>query len=298
MSGRFDSLAAVAVTNRHNFARIVTVAAFGRYQNGFNSARRSQRDDAPMLSQTTMSQPHVAVRRFATVPPQAASLSSLFGRQPVETFEAGMAVFWEGDDARHVFEVVEGTLRVFRILSDGRRVITGFIYPGDLLGVSLKDHYLYTAEAVTRTKLRRYEHGRFQDEINRSPELRPQLFACLCDEMAAAQDQMVLLARKSAEERVASFLLVIARRLGAGQKQPVIEIPMTRLDMADYLGLTIETVSRTMTRLTNCGVIAPSSRHAMVVRKLGKLAVLAGEADDEDNRAAGSGAVLQAVWPN
>ena len=250
-----------------------------------------------MFPQATMSQPREAVRRFAAVSPQPASLRSLFGGQPVETFEAGMAVFWQGDDARHVFEVVEGVLRVFRILSDGRRVITGFLYPGDLLGVSLKEHYLYTAEAVTRTKLRRYEHVRFQDEINRTPELRPQLFACLCDEMAAAQDQMVLLARKSAEERVASFLLVIARRLGAQQTQPVVEIPMTRLDMADYLGLTIETVSRTMTRLTHCGVIAPSSRHALVIRKPGRLALLAGEADADDNGAAGPGAVQQAVWP-
>ncbi|PTM43004.1 CRP/FNR family transcriptional regulator [Bosea sp. 124] len=251
-----------------------------------------------MLSQATMSQQPGAVRRFAAAPCQVPSLRSLFGGQPVETFDTGTAVFWEGDDARHVFEVVEGVLRVFRIMSDGRRVITGFIYPGDLLGVSLKDHYLYTAEAVTRTKLRRYEHGRFQNEINRSPELRPQLFACLCDEMAAAQDQMVLLARKSAEERVASFLLVIARRLGAAQTQPVIEIPMTRLDMADYLGLTIETVSRTMTRLSTCGVIAPSSRHAIVIRKLGKLAMLAGEADGDDNRPTGMVPVQQAVWPN
>lgn len=251
-----------------------------------------------MFSQATMSQPHDAVRHFPAISRPAPSLRGLFGGQPVETFETGSAVFWEGDDARHVFEVVEGVLRVFRIMSDGRRVITGFIYSGDLLGVSLKDHYLYTAEAVTRTKLRRYERGRFQDEINRSSELRPQLFARLCDEMAAAQDQMILLARKSAEERVASFLLVIARRLGTLHAQAVIEIPMTRLDMADYLGLTIETVSRTMTRLASCGVIAPSSRHAIVIRRLGKLVALAGEADDGDNRPTGMGSVQQAVWPN
>ncbi len=190
-----------------------------------------------MLSQATMSQPHGAVRRFATVPSQPVSLNSLFGGQPVETFEPGTAVFWEGDEARHVFEVVEGALRIFRILSDGRRVITGFLYPGDLLGVSLKDQYLYTAEAITRTKLRRYEHGRFQEEINRSPELRPQLFACLCDEMAAAQDQMVLLARKSAEERVASFLLLIARRrrrrAPAGDRDPDDAPRHGRLSRAD-----------------------------------------------------------------
>ena len=143
-------------------------------------------------------------------------------------------------------------------------MITGFIYPGDLLGVSLRDRYLYSAEAVTPTKLRRFSRQRFQDEIGRSPELRPQLFAQLCDEMAAAQDQMVLLARKNAEERVCSFLLLIARRIHRQpQAAPVIEIPMTRLDMADYLGLTIETVSRTMTSLTGRGIIATAGRHAL-----------------------------------
>lgn len=227
------------------------------------------------------------------------SLQGLFSRQPVEKFAAGAAVFWEGDAASHVFEVVSGVLRVFKIMSDGRRVITGFIYPGDLLGVSLKNHYLYTAEAVTKTKVRRFARSRFQDEINQSPALRPQLFARLCDEMAAAQDQMVLLARKSAEERVSSFLLLISRRLsGDRQTSPVIEIPMTRLDMADYLGLTIETVSRTMTKLTDRGVIAPSGRHAILIRKLAKLAALAGEGDEDDNRPVRATLTQQAVWPH
>ncbi len=258
-----------------------------------------------------LSRAFVAAQPAQPAPP---SLSSLFGGQPVEKFESGSAVFWEGAAATHVFEVVEGVLRVFKILGDGRRVITGFVYPGDLLGVSLKDHYLYTAEAVTKTKVRRFARHRFQDEINQSPELRPQLFARLCDEMAAAQDQMVLLARKSAEERVSSFLLVIARRLAGGQSandqagdrlagerpkaSPVVEIPMTRLDMADYLGLTIETVSRTMTRLAARGVIAPSGRHAILIRKLAKLALLAGETDDDDNHAGGLVSTQQAVWPH
>jgi len=196
-----------------------------------------------------------------------------------------------------VFEVVTGVLRVYKILSDGRRVITGFMYAGDLIGVSLKERYLYTAEAVTRIQVRRYARSRFQEEINRSPELRPQLFARLCDEMAAAQDQMVLLARKSAEERVCSFLLHIARRLEDDHSPlTVVEVPMTRLDMADYLGLTIETVSRIMTRLTSRGVIAPSGRHAVVLRKKEKLTALAGEADAPHNTEADY--TRQAVWPN
>ena len=229
----------------------------------------------------------------------ALNLQSLFSRQPVEKFAIGSAIFWEDDAAKDVFEVIEGVLRVFKILSDGRRVITGFIYPGDLLGVSLRDRYLYSAEAVTPTKLRRFSRQRFQDEIARSPELRPQLFAQLCDEMAAAQDQMVLLARKNAEERVCSFLLLIARRIHRQpQAAPVIEIPMTRLDMADYLGLTIETVSRTMTSLTGRGIIATAGRHSIVVRNQKTLAFLAGESDEDDSRRDRPTCARQAVWPN
>ncbi|MCX5514646.1 Crp/Fnr family transcriptional regulator [Kaistia algarum] len=250
-----------------------------------------------MLSQDSIATVNLLVRSLpceATLPP---TLQGVFSRQPIEKFEPGAAVFWEGDEAEHVFEVVEGVLRVYKILGDGRRVITGFMYPGDLIGVSLKDRYLYTAEAVTRIQVRRFGHNRFQEEINRSPELRPQLFARLCDEMAAAQDQMVLLARKSAEERVASFLLHIARRLDNGHPPlRVVEVPMTRLDMADYLGLTIETVSRIMTRLTSRGVIAPSGRHAIIVRKSDKLTALAGEIEADHN--ASPAYTKQAVWPN
>lgn len=249
-----------------------------------------------MLSQDSIA----AVNHFVRQPPcetERPTLQGLFSRQPIERFEAGTAVFWEGDEADHVFEVVEGVLRIYKILGDGRRVITGFMYPGDLIGVSLKDRYLYTAEAVTRIQVRRFARQRFQEEINRSPELRPQLFARLCDEMAAAQDQMVLLARKSAEERVCSFLLLISRRLDRdGQALRVVEVPMTRLDMADYLGLTIETVSRIMTRLTSRGIISPSGRHAIIVRKNDRLTALAGEVEAEHNPS--SAYTHQAVWPN
>lgn len=250
-----------------------------------------------MLSQDSIAAVNALIRPLPMDEDDKPTLQSLFSRQPIEKFEAGSAVFWEGDEAQHVFEVVSGVLRVYKILSDGRRVITGFMYPGDLIGVSLKDRYLYTAEAVTRIQVRRFARQRFQEEINRSPELRPQLFARLCDEMAAAQEQMVLLARKSAEERVCSFLLNIAQRLQSDRSSlAIVEVPMTRLDMADYIGLTIETVSRIMTRLTSRGVIAPSGRHAIVVRKRDKLTALAGETDGSHNSEAAF--THQAVWPN
>jgi CRP/FNR family transcriptional regulator len=210
-------------------------------------------------------------------------LATLFRRQPVEHLNAGQTLFFEGDAALHLFEVVEGTLRIFKIISDGRRVITGFLHAGDLVGVSLKDHYLYSAEAITETKVRRLSRKAFDSNVSSFPELRPQLFARLCDEMAAAQDQMVLLSRKNAEERVCTFLLrELRRRLSKNRAGAIVELPMTRLDIADYLGLTIETVSRTMTKLAGKGILACSGRHAVRILKQGALAQLSGDDDEYD----------------
>jgi CRP/FNR family transcriptional regulator len=208
-------------------------------------------------------------------------LQSLFKKQPVEQLDAGRSLFFEGDPAKHLFEVVEGVLRIFKIMADGRRVITGFLYAGDLVGVSLRNHYLYSAEAVTTVKLRRFARKSFEDAVSDSPELRPQLFARLCDEMAAAQDQMVLLSCKNAEERLCSFLLQQLRRKREQERTTdLIDLPMTRLDIADYLGLTIETISRTMTKLTNKGVVSPAGRHSIRIAKPGTLAHLAGDGDE------------------
>ncbi|WP_037154828.1 Crp/Fnr family transcriptional regulator [Rhizobium freirei] len=208
------------------------------------------------------------------------SLQALFRKQPVEHLAAGQSVFLEGDIAKHLFEVVEGSLRIFKIISDGRRVITGFLHAGDIVGVSLKSHYLYSAEAIVDTRIRRFSRKAFEAEVARCPDLRPEVFSRLCDEMAAAQDQMVLLSRKNAEERLCTFLLK-QMQPGPGLRgnTTIVELPMTRLDIADYLGLTIETVSRTMTKLTQRGIICSIGRHAVRVMKYGVLAQLSG--DDE-----------------
>src|SRR5579863_4083906 len=225
---------------------------------------------------------------------EAPTLTDLFKGVPAEALSGGEAIFWEGDEARQIFDVLEGVLRIYRIMPDGRRAIMGFIYPDDVLGVSFQDRYLFTAEAVTDVKVRRISRGRFFSLVNESPALRPQLFALLCDEMSAAQDQMLLLGRKSAEERVVSFLLAVHRKNAAGND---IALPMSRLDMADYLGLTMETVSRMMTSLTRRGLISASGRHTLTLRKLSALREIAGYECDE---AAVSGTLppRRAVWPN
>ena len=193
-------------------------------------------------------------------------LSSLFGRRPLERFAAGNAIFWEGDEAKHIFEVVEGTLRAFLIRGNGRRIIVGFISTGDVLGVSVKDRYLYTVEAITPVELRRFPRHHFESESAHEPHMKEQLFSLLCDEMAAAQDHMALISRRSAEEKVAGFLLMMARKQG-GSRCMMLDLPMTRLDIADYLNMTIETVSRTITKLAGTGTIATIGRQSIALLK-------------------------------
>lgn len=220
------------------------------------------------------------VRSAARLGAEPDSLRALFRKQPAECLSAGQSLFFEGDMAKHLFEVVGGSLRIFKIISDGRRVITGFAHVGDIVGVSLKSHYLYSAEAIVDTRIRRLSRRAFEAEITRCPDLQSKMFSHLCDEMAAVQDQMVLLSRKSAEERVCTFL---RKQVESGSAFPgssaLVELPMTRLDIADYLGLTIETVSRTMTRLARRGIVCPVDRHTVRVMKYGVLVQLSG--DDE-----------------
>lgn len=218
--------------------------------------------------------------RFRYAPPAAPTLSGLFDGQPREAVAPGLPLFWQGDAATSVFLVVSGAIRTVRILGDGRRVVTGFAFAGDLIGVGQYRRYCYTAEAIEGAEVRRLGRARFEAEIDDAAELRPLLLAQLRAEMAATHEQMVLLARKTAEERVCSFLLWLARRRVT--RGNAIDLPMTRLDIADYLGLTIETVSRAMTRLQATGIIAQQGRHVVVLRQPEKLAALAAEEDDDE----------------
>ena len=248
---------------------------------------------------STASTTQATIAAMATMKPQLATMEELFSTSPRETLDVGEGLFWEGDRAQHIFEITEGVLRIFKIIADGRRVITGFLYAGDMVGLSLKNVYLYSAEAVTPVKVRRLTRKAFQDAIENSPELRPQLFALMCDEMAAAQDQMVLLSRKSAEERLCSFLMMLGQRQSGQTQMPrTVELAMSRQDMADYLGLTIETVSRPVTKLIQRGIITPNGRHAFDVTKPGKLLALCGDGDSYEDLGDRAVKTRQAVWPH
>jgi len=179
-----------------------------------------------------------------------AEISSLRKLQP------GEVMFAEGDDADAVYEVVRGTLKLYKLLPDGRRQVTGFLTAGHLVGLAHENLFLYTAEAITPVTVCRYPRARFDRLVEEVPGFARRLLAATSDELRAAQDQMVLLGRKAAEEKVASFLHTMGQRRGGGEDPNEVLLPMSRSDIADYLGLTIETVSRTLSKLKADGIIA------------------------------------------
>ncbi|WP_168880165.1 Crp/Fnr family transcriptional regulator [Rhizobium sp. P28RR-XV] len=216
---------------------------------------------------------------LATAGTRGQSLSSIFHGCATETITASQAICWEGDQAKYLFQVVEGVVRLHRIIGEGRRVITAFHFAGDVIGASLLEDFSFTAEGVTDCKIRRVSRKCFQEEVTRCDNLRPAYIGLLCRENAAAHDQMVLLSKKSAEERLCSFILNLALRPGS-QCQGLLRVPMNRLDIADYLGLTIETISRTITKLAARKVLAAEGRHDLRIISMDKLARLTGSADD------------------
>jgi CRP/FNR family transcriptional regulator, anaerobic regulatory protein len=175
---------------------------------------------------------------------------------------AGETLFSEGDDADGIYEVVGGMLRLYKLLPDGRRQITGFLGNGQILGLAPEGTHVYSAEAITDVTLCRYPRAGLDRLIDEVPGLARRLLAVTSHELRAAQDQMLLLGRKAAAEKVASFLLLMADQQGSDDE---VEVPMARSDIADYLGLTTETVSRTFTKLKVDGLISlPTPNHVEI----------------------------------
>ncbi len=170
--------------------------------------------------------------------------------------QAGNPIFDEGEPADHVFNVTEGLVKVYKLLPDGRRQVTGFLIAGDFLGLANDETYAYCAEAVTEARLCRFSRKKLEDMLRRFPQVERQLLSVASHELAAAQEQMLLLGRKTAKEKIASFLLKLSDRYEErGLSGNPLHLPMSRNDIGDYLGLTTETVSRTFTQLKSSGAI-------------------------------------------
>jgi CRP/FNR family transcriptional regulator len=206
---------------------------------------------------------------------ESAALREFKESGPSIEYQAGETVVFESDEATSVYSLASGLLRLSKLLPDGRRQIAGFLFPGDFLGITMEEEHAFTAEAVAKSRLCRFPRAHFDAFVTEHPELERRLYAVAAHELAAARQQLVLLGRKTATERLASFLLVLDQRCPAGNDRDEIRMPMSRSDMADYLGLRIETISREISALKAARVIQLTERHAFRIVDRSRLEQLA-----------------------
>jgi CRP-like cAMP-binding protein len=175
----------------------------------------------------------------------------------------GRTLFHEGDDADTVYRVVSGALRTSRLMPDGRRYVADFLFAGDFVGLNDGASRSTTADALCDTILVRCPRRLFEARLEADRRLGRMVLSVLTGGLSSAQERMLLLGRKSAAERVASFLLMMADRAGGN----AIELPMTRGDIADYLGLTIETISRVISQFKARKVICAQGAATLRIQK-------------------------------
>lgn len=180
---------------------------------------------------------------------------------------AGGALFGSDQLASDAFLVLDGTLRVVKSLADGRRIVFAFAGPGDFLGIAAEDRYSYDVDAITNASVCRISRRRLNGLLDQCPRLRNHLLHVARGELHRAQERMLLLGCKTATERLASFLVQFAERCEtAGLARNKLYLPMPRGDIADYLGLTTETVCRIFSQMTQDGLIAlPGPRHVTLL---------------------------------
>jgi CRP/FNR family transcriptional regulator len=202
-------------------------------------------------------------------------------QSPVRRLSRHEMLFSEGDEGGKYYEVLEGVVCSFRVLHDGRRQILSFNYPGDIVGIGHERECKCSCEAVSAAKVSCIPTATLHRSIEAKPELARKLLNIATSELSSMHDHFVMVGRKSATEKLASFLLALARREADDDAaSATFHLPMTRTDIADFLGLTIETVSRRFTALRKLGVIDLPQTTMVHVRDMLQLEELA-DGDDE-----------------
>ena len=210
-------------------------------------------------------------------PDEVGRLNAIVTRRTVAADEM---LFLEDDPANALYIVTDGCIKLYKMLPDGRRQITGFLYRSDFLGLAFRERYAYSAEAVVTSDVCSFPKNRLEALLDDFPEMERRLLSICSNELASAQDQMLLLGRKTAEEKLASFLWLLSQRARLKEEDAnELELPMMRSDIGDYLGLTIETISRTFTQLKKRQVISFNSPHAVHLENPDAIADLAGVDD-------------------
>lgn len=225
-----------------------------------------------MLTQTMINRGtsnHPAARSLRPVSP--VNSQSINGQ--IEMMGAAMPfarnseIYGENERAEYIYKVLSGSVRTYKVLNDGRRQIGAFYMPGNIFGLEAGNEHTFSAEAIVDCKVLVIKRSVLVALAARDNEVARQLWSMTAGELQRAQDHIMLLV-KTARERVAGFLLEMSLRERTGNE---VDLPMSRQDIADYLGLTIETVSRTLTQLENAATIAVPTSRRIVLRNRGAL---------------------------
>jgi CRP/FNR family transcriptional regulator, nitrogen fixation regulation protein len=179
------------------------------------------------------------------------------------TYRKEEEIYGEDEPAEYVYQVVSGAVRSYKLLSDGRRQIGAFYLPGDVFGLESGATHRLTAEAIVDTTVRLLKRRSLEQAAGTDVNVARSLWAMTANELRHAEDHMLLLGRKNAMERVANFLLEMDRRLAVAG---LMALPMCRRDIGDYLGLTLETVSRALSQLHAQGVLGFSGARQIMLR--------------------------------
>ena len=208
-------------------------------------------------------------------------LDALLVDAPMRHLERHVHIFYEGDAQTHIYRTKSGMMRLYRLLADGRRQVIAFRLPGQLIGLGEHETQFCSAQALTEVVLQcvplSIVHRRMQEE----PRFGSELVRCLAVELAETRNQVAFLNRRSALEKLATFILGFLTWTGE-DRELELELHMGREDIADYFGLTVETVSRSFARLKTQNLASLPQTHTVIIQDIGKLIALATGAFEDD----------------
>ena len=210
---------------------------------------------------------YVTIPDLETIEFPIAPLASITPKTTETRLKPGGYLFFEGDPVEWLYQVTSGVVRLTRLLADGRRQVIAFGYPGDIIGFPSNGLHHTDCESLTHARLQPFRRSHLETGEG-DPTLHCALLQAALREISAMQDHFMMLGRKSAIEKLASFICVLAERVGedlGAYRQ--ITLPMSRSDIADFLGLTTETVSRTFTQLRKSQIIAIENTHTILIQK-------------------------------
>jgi len=210
-------------------------------------------------------------------------LDVLASMKSYQTFEAGQPIIWRGDNLVHCSSIVKGIASLSRSLEDGRTQMVGLLLPSDFIGRPGRETVDFDVTAVTDVTLCRFERRPFEKLVEDVPHIAQRVMEMALDELNAAREWMVLLGRKTAREKIATFIEMLIRRdttpLHSAQMHT---LPLTREEIANFLGLTLETVSRQLSVLKKDGVLEFTDRRSFKILDVAALHDATGDDADGD----------------